>query len=279
MKNKLLYVLSMVIVFTACAKKDPGTSTGNPMVELSMTSSSSAATVARNWYHKLFSALLPSSVAKIPTGILLDSQGNVIVINSLWLSIGEIELKLTETADASELENPEISFPGPYSVNMLHDSPSSFAVGAIPLNQFRRLKYKFSKFLAVPEGAPSGVLQNALYIEGSVNGKPFVYSSSSEVEVTIAGANAVLAENSSSLLIELHLANLIKKIDFSAITATSVTPINSDNRINGTNVCPLIEASLTDLYNCVLKGFSTEANIGKDNDKDGDLDENDESVK
>lgn len=281
MKNNFkLILLTVISILISCAKKDPGTSTGNPVVNLSMTSSNSVATVATNFYNRIFSLLIPTTQAKLPPSLMSDSQANSITISSFWVSLGEIELKANEVAEASESESAEISFTGPYNIDMLSDTPSSFTTGSIPLSSFRRLKYKFKKILSLPDSAPAGVLNKAVYISGSVNGKPFIFSSSSEIEMSIAGSNAVGAEDSATILIQVQIANLIKKINFSAVTAVTTTDINEGNRLtSGTAICPQIDNSLTDVYNCVLKGLSTEANLGKDVNKDGSLDNDEPSVK
>lgn len=276
--NKLFVTLIFSSLLIACAKKDSGTSTGNPMVELTMTSSSNVATVAKNFFQFFMHQLLPSSYAKAPPNSMVDSQNNAIVITKFWISLGEIEFKFEENASVDE--SSEISFTGPYDVDMLSDSLSPLASNTISTNQFRRLKYKLKKFTTQPSAAPSGVLNNAIYIEGTVNSKPFIYTSSSEVEVTVSGATSVEAVNSSRILIQLQLANLIRKLNLSSITSSSTTTINESNRLNiGTNACSSIDSSLTDIYSCILKGLASESNIGRDDDKDGDLGSNETTVK
>lgn len=276
--NKLALILIFSSLLFACAKKDSGTSTGNPMVELTMTSSNNVATVAKNFFQFLMGQLFPNSYAKTPPNSMVDSQNNSITITKFWISLGEIEFKFEETASASE--SSEISFTGPYDVDMLSDSLTPLASNTISTNQFRRLKYKLKKFTTQPSTAPSGVLNNAIYIEGTVNSKSFIYTSSSEVEITVSGGTSVEAVNSSRILIQLQLANLIRKLNLSSITSSSITNINESNRLNvGANACSSIDSSLTDIYSCILKGLSSESNIGRDDNKDGDLGSNETTVK
>lgn len=272
------YLLFTFFILNACSKKDSGTSTGNPVVELTMTSSNNVATVAKNLFQLFMNELLPKSQAKLPPNSMVDSQNNAVSITKFWISLGEIEFKFDETA--SSTETSEVSFAGPYNVDMLTDSLSSLATNAIPINQFRRLKYKLKKFTSQPSSAPSGVLNNALYIEGTVNSKPFIYTSSSEVEITVSGATAVEAVDTSRILIQLQLANLIRKLNLSSINSNTTTTINENNRlVMGSNACSSIDSSLTDIYSCVLKGLASESNIGRDDNKDGDLGSNETTVK
>lgn len=275
---KLIFKFILIaLISSSCAKKDPGTSTGNPMVELTMTSSNNVATVAKSFLHLLINSLIPPTFAKLPPNSMVDSQGNNVTISKFWISLGEMEFKLEETASSEE--SAEVSFTGPYSIDMLSDTISPLATSAISTNQFRRLKYKLKKFTSVPNNAPADVLNNAIYISGTVNGNPFIYTTSSEVENSIAGPSAVQAPDQSRILVQLQLANLIKKINLSGINSPTTTNINEANRLSGSTVCPSVDTSLTDVYTCFLKGFESESNIGRDDNKDGELNSSESTVK
>jgi hypothetical protein len=158
---------------------------------------------------------------------------------------------------------------------MFTTSPETLASGNLINSQFRRIKFNLKKVLSLPVGAPSGLSGNAVYISGTVNGNPFTFSTTSEIEISVAGANLVGAQNMDTLLLQIKIANLIKKIDFSAITSS--TDVNEGNR--PLSLCPQINSSATDIYNCMMNGFSSEANMGRDLNGDGEFEASEDTVK
>lgn len=272
--------LMTLLVFTVSCGSNKGTSTGNPLVTLSMASSGTVATLAKSFYEKLFSIFVPQSVAMPPPSSMLDSAGNTVVISNFWISLGDIEFKYSEAVEAGEVDGTDVEFKGPYAIDMLSTAPSTVASGNLLSADFRRIKYKLKQVTSLPGTAPAGLQNNAIYISGTVNGKPFAFSTTSEIEMSVAGANLVGAQTNDSLLLQIKLANLVKKINFSAITSNTLTAINESNRISmGSAACPLVDASMTEVYSCIMGGLSSEANLGKDVNGDGELETTEPSVK
>jgi hypothetical protein len=274
---KRLILIALLAILTSCAPNNKGTSTGNPLVTLSMASSGSAATVVKSFLHKLFSLLIPQSVAKTPPPLMKDANNNDIVISDFWISLGEIEFKYSETAPIDEVNGSEVEFAGPFTINMLAATPESLASGMLVNSEFRRIKYKLKTASTLPIGAPGGLSGSGIYISGTVNGNPFTFNATSEVEISVAGTNLVGAQNSDTLLLQIKIASLIKKIDFSVITSPTNTAINEGNR--PASLCPQINSSAVDLYNCMMSGFSSEANVGRDINGDGEFEATETTVK
>ena len=114
-------------------------------------------------------------------------------------------------------------------------------------------------------------------MSGQVNGQNFTFSTSGESEVQIAGPTALTPLSNKTMLLEFRAANLVKKINLSAITTT--TNIGDSNRVNATNPCPGIDASAGDLFSCLLKGLETESNLGRDDDGNFRIDAIEQAVK
>lgn len=276
MKNKLLFkLLILIIIFGSCSKSE-NTTTGNPFISLAMTASSSEATVAK-WNKTIWSFLIPTSFAYPPPAILLDAAGNNITINSIWVNFRQIEFKYDEVASESESDGDDIEFDNIYAVDLLSNNPQPFVSGAINLSHMRRIKLKLAKATTLPSGAPSGFLEKSIFISGTVNGHSFSYSTENETVIEIAGPSLLTVVSNRTLLIELQIANLIKKTNLSSISSS--TNINDSNRVPVSNPCSNIENGASDLFTCFYKGFEKESNFGRDDDGDYVLDENEDTVK
>ncbi len=276
MKTKMnLKILILVLLLFGC-KKSENTTTGNPFVSLAMTSSSSSATVA-NKNNLLMDFILPKGFAYPAPSLLYDAAGNSVTINSIWINFQQIEFKYDEVASGSESDGDSIEFNNTYAVNLLSSTPQPFVSGSIKVSQMRRVKIKLAKTNTIPTSAPNGFLGKSIYISGSVNGNVFTYSTQDETVMEIAGPNLISATENRTLLIELQIANLIKKTNLSSITST--TNINDGNRVLASNPCGNIENGAADLFTCFYKGFEKESNLGRDDDGDYVLDSNEDKVK
>lgn len=270
-----IFILALAFTTLSCDSKTENTTTGNPMVSLAMTSSSQPPTVA-NHFH-LIDLLIPKAFAYPPPASMVDSAGNTVVIDSIWANFGQIEFKPTELPDGSEVDGDNIEFSGQYIVNLTSGSPSNFVTGQIASPSIRRIKMKLVRAQTIPIDAPAGMIGKSIFISGTVNSHAFSYSTEDESVIEIAGPNLVTATTNSTVLIELQTANLIKRMDLSAITTT--THISDSNRVVATNPCANIEGSSTDLFTCFYKGIEKESNIGRDDDGDFQLDQEEDSVK
>ncbi len=264
----------VILASYGCQKLSENTTTGNPFVSVAITSSAANTTVVKSSIWDLF---LQKSYAYPPPASMPDAAGNVVIVNSVWINFGQIEFKFDQTATGSEVDGDSIEFQGVYAINMLSSSPQSFVSGNINIPLMRRVKLKLVKTVSLPSGAPSGFLGKSIFISGTVNGNAFTYSTQDETVIEIAGPTLLPAISNSTLLIELQIANLIKKTNLSAVTAT--TNIDSGNKVTVTNPCAAIESGASDLYTCFFKGLGKESNLGRDDDGDFVIDLEEASVK
>ncbi len=274
--SKLILVSFVLTLAIGCKDRSGSTTTGNPFVSFGMTSSSSVATVAKKLWQQLWVQMFSSAHALPPPGTMMDSATNTVVINNIWLTVGEVEFKSDEIAGGTEVDGSDIDFVGPYSIDMLEVNPPPLVSGRISVNALRRVKVKLVRTTILPTGAPAGFSNNSIFIAGTVNGFNFSYTTQDETVLEIAGPNLIAAVENSNLLLELRIANLIKRINLSAINAN--TAINDGNRIPVANACPNIDVSAADLFTCFRKGLQTESTIGRDDDGDDQLDVGEDSV-
>lgn len=274
MKQLRMYA-SILFMTVAVSCTNDGTSTGNPLVSLTINGSSQSATpmVVRNLL-EIFELILPTAHAAPAT--IEDSTGLPVVLDHFWTTVGEIEFKPSETPDAGEVDGDSVEFEGPYTNDILETNVDPIGTARLSFSKIRRIKVKLIRTATLPAAAPAGLLTKSVYISGQVNGVVITYSSQDETVIEIAGPNPVEVADNSQLLLQIQVANLFKRINLSSIAAP--TDIDEGNRVAAVNPCPDIDASANDLYTCFRKGLETEANFGRDNGDD-ELDGSDDTVR
>lgn len=124
------------------------------------------------------------------------------------------------------------------------------------------------------------MLNNVVYISGTLGGKGFSFYSATELEMSVAGSNLVSAQEGDAILLQIKLAALFQKIDFTSFINGTAPSINEGAVIHTTgSPCPAIDPLITDLYSCLMRGLATEANLGKDSNGNGELDSSEWKVK
>lgn len=246
------------------------------MTSFQMTGSAQTATVAKTTMDKIFGVLFPRAIALAPPA-LVDSNGTTVSLTEAWVVIKEIEFKTVEVADDNELDGDEVEFKGPYYVDLLSNSPVLLDTQFVVLKPIRRIKMQLHEVASLPADAPAGLAGNSIYLSGTVGGVPFTYSSKDSTEIEIGGTNPILPSSGQSMMVAIQVANLFKQIDLSSVSSS--TDISDSYRVSGSNLCDAIDLSANDLYTCFRKGMEVEANLGKDEDGDGDLSEVEDSVK
>lgn len=253
-----------------CAKQ----TTPSVAQSLKMTSSFQARPVAQNILDRVLDFILPLAQALVPSA-LVDSSGRVINLSSAWISIEEIEFETDESGANTDDDDHEIKFHGPYIVDLLASVPFQLDRQMLPQLSYKKIELKLHKTdAALPTGAPSQLIGNSIYLAGTIGSIDFSYTSDDTTDLEIAGPNGVTPDASKDLLVVLRFSDLFKRIDLSAISAT--TNISSTNRVPASNACPQIDTQASDLYTCIRKGLGSVSEFGED-DGDGDLDDSDDS--
>lgn len=268
-------ILILQAFFTSllgCQLNSENTSTGNPLVSLTVTGSAQATTALyphRSIFEKIF---LPSALA-LPAPALFDSALRPVSLNEFWIVIKDIEVSSSDSA----LGSSAIQAVGPFVINLLLNSPSPVTTLYAPSSGLKSIRTKLEKASTVPTGAPTELMTNSVVIKGSVSGYLLTVLLADGIEYQVSGPNTVFMKNGSRLLLTLQTADLFKKIDLGAVTADTV--VTAANRVSSSNPCPSIDPSAADLYTCFRNGLRIAANVGEDADGDSELDPTEESVK
>ena len=269
--STLIAVATLGTLSTSCAPKQEK----QIAASFKMTGSSSPATVAANEKPSFLRMLMQEAQAFMPS-TLRDSSGLTITLTNAWTVLKEVEFK-TEEINGVEDSEIEVEFTGPYVIDLLANAPLILDTQLIAEKPIRRIKMKFHKAETLPSGSPAGLLNNSIYLTGTVGANSFTLQMDDSTEVQIAGPNGFEPRQGSEMLVEIQLANIFKQINMSTITNGQI--INNASRHPGVNLCPSIDASANDIYTCMRKGLEKHANFGMDNDGDDDLDSVDSKVK
>lgn len=266
-KLKLTSALTIATtLWTACQPRATASSVSS---NLKMTGSSKAATVALQNPQGLIGLFLNQANAFVSPGIV-DSTSSSVNLTNAWVVIKNVEFESAETREVGEVDGTEVSFKGPYYVDLLSNSPVVLDTQSVADIPYKRIKMKLeASNSSPPAGTPSALASNSIYLQGSVGGNNFTFQLDDGTELSIAGANPVVPTSGANLLIEVNLGNIFKQINLSSITNNEI--IDHSNRHAGTNLCPSIDPSAGDLYTCIRKGLETHADFGEDQDKNDDL--------
>lgn len=280
MRMRLAMGLMTITIISACQKSsDGGTSTGNPMISFKMTASSSPANSIASYASRFpwLNLLLRPALALPPPPAMTDANGVTVTLDHAWITVKEIEFKATEVADQDEVDGQDVSFEGPFVVDLLSSQPESLGQARIATSLVRRVKMQLHNTDTLPAGAPAQMLDKSIYWSGAVGGHSLVITSREGYEFELGGQNGVGISESANILMSIQVASLFKKINLSAVTSDVV--IDEQNRLPAVNPCPLIDASASDIYTCFTKGLETESNLGVDADDDDELSGDDDTVR
>ncbi|MFM6927376.1 MAG: hypothetical protein ACKOX6_02885 [Bdellovibrio sp.] len=285
MENKKLNMTKVscaaaAMAFSMAAVGCSTSSTDTITSSLGMTASNKAATVAMR--PSLLDLIMPKAHALTPSAIV-DSVGTSIALSSAWVVIKEVEFEATETPGADEVDGAEISFRGPYFVDLLSNAPTALDSQVVPAGGFQRIKMKLEKAggAAVPASAPAALGSNSIYVAGTLGtggaSRVFVFQFDDGTELNVGGPAAVTPVDGGQVLVEINFSDIFKQIDMSTVANNEV--ISSSNRHAAANLCPNIDASANDIYTCMRKGLEKHADVGEDSDHSGSLDATENKVK
>lgn len=264
-------VAGMTVLSVGCANAPAD---GGLLTSLTMTGSGQATTIANHGFsNPLLNLIMPAAFA-MPAPAMVDAAGANVTLTKAWIVVKEVEFKGEEVGDAAEAT--EVEFQGPYYVDLLSATPTSFGEASVPAGVYRRIKMKLESSGVLPASAPSQLQDNSIYVEGTVAGNQISYSSHDGTEFKISGAGGVNLSEGSDMLVAIKMADLFKMIDFTGIGPVA---ISETNRVStGTSHCPLIDSTAADLYTCFRVGLEKAGKFGKDSDGNHEIETGEDEV-
>lgn len=276
------------IAAVGCAQKKNETAATTVGTSFSMTASAAPRTVAmKSNIERFMDLFVPKATAGIPTN-LIDKVDTVVTLDSAWIVVKEIEFKSAEVVgqESEDEANEEVKFKGPYFVNLVQAQAQVLDTQSIPAKTIRRIEMKLeaaenNASASWPADAPTGLQNNSMYLSGTFGSgnTPFTFSSHDGTEFKVSGAGGIAPQDGQDLLLSIQFADIVRKIDLTALATAGDKNISDSNRVSASNPCPDIEVGLSDLFTCFRKGLESQAEIGNDSDHSGEIESNEDSAK
>jgi hypothetical protein len=138
-----------------------------------------------------FSAI-NSSVSK--SAISQKTMMADVIFTDFRISIRDVVFK-NDDDDNSSLDTDEVQFRGPYQIDLLNNSDAlSQTIGNafVPDGRYKELRFKFHKDEDLP--ATDNLFDRSIYIEGTIDGVPFVFWHDTSENLDVGRSTGVLVQ-------------------------------------------------------------------------------------
>jgi len=124
--------------------------------------------------------------------------GNAIVVfTDFKISIRDVVFKNDDDPNSS-LDTDEIQFRGPYQVDLLDNNDAitqTIGESFVPDGLYKELRFKFHKDENLP--ATDKLFDRSIYIEGTIDGKPFIFWHDTSENLDLGKSTGVRVQNGS----------------------------------------------------------------------------------
>lgn len=145
----------------------------------------------------------------------LSRGGENVTLSKFLVNFKEIELELKEGFYSSD---DDIELKGPFEMDLLSANLLPLVIVEIPNGIYEEIEFEFDK----SENSDSELFGKSMKMTGEINGVPFEFWHDFEDEIEIdfedAGKNLVIDNNTSEVVINFNLAEVINKVDLSTAT-------------------------------------------------------------
>jgi len=150
-----------------------------------------------------------------------NTNANV-VFTDFKISIRDVVFKNDDDSNSS-LDTDEIQFRGPYQIDLLNGSDAlSQTIGNafVPDGRYKELRFKFHKDEDLP--VTNALFDRSLYIEGTIDGIPFIFWHDTSENFDVGRATGVLVQDGVvNLTVQFDISqflNSLNQIDLSQAT-------------------------------------------------------------
>ncbi len=205
MKNlnfKILYLLSILVL--SCSNNDE-----NGGVNLTISASN-------------------SSASKLTSGI--KTANAEVVFTDFKISIRDVVFKNDDDINSS-LDTDEIQFRGPYQIDLLDNTDAlSQTIGNafVPDGKYKEMRFKFHKDEDLP--ASNDLFDKSIYIEGTIDGTPFVFWHDTSENLDVGRSTGVLVQgNTVNFTVQFNISQFLSSLN--QIDLSQATDNNNDGLI------------------------------------------------
>ncbi len=117
-----------------------------------------------------------------------------VIFTDFRISIRDVVFK-NDDDDYSSLDTDEVQFRGPYQIDLLNNSDAlSQTIGNafVPDGRYKELRFKFHKDEDLP--ATDKLFDRSIYIEGTIDGVPFVFWHDTSENLDVGRSTGVLVQ-------------------------------------------------------------------------------------
>ena len=205
MKNlnfKILYLLSILVL--SCSNNDE-----NGGINLVISASN-------------------SSASKLTSGI--KTANAEVVFTDFKISIRDVVFKNDDDINSS-LDTDEIQFRGPYQIDLLDNTDAlSQTIGNafVPDGKYKEMRFKFHKDEDLP--ASNDLFDKSIYIEGTIDGTPFVFWHDTSENLDVGRSTGVLVQgNTVNFTVQFNISQFLSSLN--QIDLSQATDNNNDGLI------------------------------------------------
>ena len=145
----------------------------------------------------------------------LSRDGENVTLSKFLVNFKEIELELKEGFYGSD---DDIKLKGPFEMDLLSTNLLPVVNVEIPNGIYEEIEFEFDK----SENSDSELFGKSMKMTGEINGFPFEFWHDFEDEIEIdfedAGKNLVIENNTTEVVINFNLAEVINTVDLSRAT-------------------------------------------------------------
>lgn len=205
MKNlnfKILYLLSILVL--SCSNNDE-----NGGINLTISA-------------------INSSASKLTSNS--KTSNAVVVFTDFKISIRDVVFKNDDDINSS-LDTDEIQFRGPYQIDLLNNTDAlSQTIGNafVPDGKYKEMRFKFHKDEDLP--ATNDLFDKSIYIEGTIDGTPFVFWHDTSENLDVGRSTGVLVQgNTVNFTVQFNTSQFLSSLN--QIDLSQATDNNNDGLI------------------------------------------------
>lgn len=158
------------------------------------------------------------------------SANNSIVFTDFKISIRDVEFK-NDDDSTGNLDSDEVQFRGPYQIDLLDGSDAlTQTIGNVfvPDGLYKEIRFKFHKDEDLP--ATNDLYDRSIYIEGTIDGIPFVFWHDTSENFDLGRSTGVLVQNGIvNFTVEFDISQFLNSLN--NIDLSEATDENNDGLI------------------------------------------------
>ena len=169
-----------------------------------------------------------SSASKLTSGI--KTANAEVVFTDFKISIRDVVFKNDDDINSS-LDTDEIQFRGPYQIDLLDNTDAlSQTIGNafVPDGKYKEMRFKFHKDEDLP--ASNDLFDKSIYIEGTIDGTPFVFWHDTSENLDVGRSTGVLVQgNTVNFTVQFNISQFLSSLN--QIDLSQATDNNNDGLI------------------------------------------------